>query len=99
MGGGLALLFGGASLLFHRNDIIQMKMTIVDGLLGAALFIGLAMGKNPLKSVVSVDLEAHDIPGLYVVDGSVIPTSPAVNPQMTIMALATRAADELAKKL
>ena len=52
VGGGLALLFGGASLLFHRNDIIQMKMTIVDGLLGAALFIGLAMGKNPLKALL-----------------------------------------------
>lgn len=51
VGGGLAILFGGASLLFHRNDILQMKMTIVDGLLGAALFIGLALKKNPLKAL------------------------------------------------
>ncbi|HEY2049520.1 MAG TPA: septation protein IspZ [Caulobacteraceae bacterium] len=50
--GGLALVFGGASLYFHRADLLQMKMTIVDGLLGAALLVGLAMGRNPLKAVL-----------------------------------------------
>jgi intracellular septation protein len=50
--GGLALLFGGASLYFHRADLLQMKMTIVDGLLGAALLVGLAMGRNPLKAIL-----------------------------------------------
>jgi intracellular septation protein len=48
-----AVAFGGLSLVFHRNDLLQMKMTIVDGLLGAALFVGLAMGRNPLKAVLS----------------------------------------------
>lgn len=47
--GGLALVFGGLSLALHNNDWIKMKMTIVDGLLGLALFVGLALGKNPLK--------------------------------------------------
>ncbi|HEX7761637.1 MAG TPA: septation protein IspZ [Caulobacteraceae bacterium] len=50
--GALALVFGGLSLVLHRNDILQMKMTIVDGLLGAVLFIGLAMKKNPLKAIL-----------------------------------------------
>jgi intracellular septation protein len=50
--GGLALVFGGASLYFHRADLLQMKMTIVDGLLGTALFVGLAMGRNPLKAIL-----------------------------------------------
>lgn len=50
--GGLALVFGGASLLLHRADILQMKMTIVDGVLGAALFGGLALKKNPLKALL-----------------------------------------------
>ncbi len=48
----MAIVFGGASLLLHRADILQMKMTIVDGLLGAALFVGLALGKNPLKALL-----------------------------------------------
>jgi hypothetical protein len=57
------------------------------------------MGVDPRSSVVSTDQEVHDVPGLYVMDGSVVPTSPAVNPQMTIMALATRAAMRLADRL
>jgi len=50
--GALAVAFGGASLIFHRADILQMKMTIVDGLLGAVLFGGLALKKNPLKYIL-----------------------------------------------
>ena len=47
--GGLALMFGVASLVLHRADILQMKLTIIDGLLGAVLFGGLLLKKNPLK--------------------------------------------------
>jgi len=50
--GSLALVFGGLSLALHNNDWIKMKMTIVDGLLGLALFVGLALGKNPLKVIL-----------------------------------------------
>ncbi len=57
------------------------------------------MGVDPNRSIVNQDLAAHDLPGLYICDGSVIPTSPAVNPQVTIMALASRAAQRLAGKL
>ncbi len=51
--GVMALVFGGLSLALHRNDILQMKMTIVDGFLGAALFVGVAIGKNPLKMLLA----------------------------------------------
>jgi intracellular septation protein len=47
--GALALVFGGASLFLHRLDILQMKMTIVDVILGAVLLGGLLIKKNPLK--------------------------------------------------
>src|SRR5205823_126928 len=57
------------------------------------------MGANPRKSVVGPDFQVHDTPGLYVADGSVIPTSPAVNPQLTIMAMATRAAEHIGRAL
>jgi intracellular septation protein len=57
--GVLGLVFGGASLLLHRADILQMKMTIVDGILGAVLFGGLAMKKNPLKALLG---GAFDLP-------------------------------------
>jgi choline dehydrogenase-like flavoprotein len=57
------------------------------------------MGRDPASSVVGMDHQVHDTAGVYVADGSVVPTSPAVNPQVTIMAMATRAAEEIAKKV
>jgi choline dehydrogenase-like flavoprotein len=57
------------------------------------------MGRDANKSVVGADHQVHDTPGCYVVDGSVVPSSPAVNPQVTIMTLATRAAGEIGRAL
>jgi len=42
--------------------------------------------------VVDGDLQLHGAQGVYVADGSVVPSSLGVNPQLTIMALATRLA-------
>jgi choline dehydrogenase-like flavoprotein len=50
------------------------------------------MGARAEDSVVKPTHETHDVPGLFVVDGSALPGSPGVNPQMTIMALSLRAA-------
>lgn len=50
------------------------------------------MGADPANSVVGPDHQSHEVPGLYICDGSVFPGSPGVNPQLTIMALALRAA-------
>lgn len=57
------------------------------------------MGADPRTSVVDAEHQVHDTPGLYVVDGAAVPSSLGVNPQVTIMALATRAADKLAARL
>ena len=57
------------------------------------------MGRDPASSVVGPDHQLHDTQGLYVVDGAAVPTSLGVNPQVTIMALATRAAEKIAEAL
>lgn len=57
------------------------------------------MSKSKRGGVVDPDLETWEIPGLYVVDGSVFPTSLGVNPQLTIMAWATRAAQMLGARV
>lgn len=57
------------------------------------------MGTDAASSVVDANHEMHDVPGLFVVDGSAVPTALGVNPQVTIMALATRAAEKIAGKL
>jgi choline dehydrogenase-like flavoprotein len=50
------------------------------------------MGKDPVSAVVDADGRAFDMEELYVVDGSVLPTSLGVNPQLSIMSIATRLA-------
>ncbi len=47
------------------------------------------MGSNPRTSVVGPGFRHHALDGLYVADSSVFPTSLGVNPQTSILALAT----------
>jgi choline dehydrogenase-like flavoprotein len=57
------------------------------------------MGVDGHSSVVSPTGEAHDVPGLYIVDASIFPTSLRVNPMITIMACSRRIARGLAERL
>ena len=50
------------------------------------------MGPDGKEAVVDEDGQAFDVEELYVVDGSIVPTSLGVNPQLSIMALAARLA-------
>ena len=49
---------------------------------------GCAMGKDAATSVVDSSLRYHGLDNLFVVDGSVLPTSLGVNPQETIFGIA-----------
>jgi choline dehydrogenase-like flavoprotein len=51
------------------------------------------MGKDPRTSVVNPWCRTHDVPNLFIGDGSVFVTGGAANPALTISALATRTAD------
>ncbi len=53
---------------------------------------GCPMGDNPRTSVVDDRGQVHGHAGLFVIDGSIVPTALAVNPSLTIAALAERAA-------
>ena len=57
------------------------------------------MGRDPATSVVGLDHRVHDVDGLYIVDGSTVPSALGVNPQVTIMAMATRAAGLIADRI
>ena len=53
------------------------------------------MGTDPATSVVDPFGRSHDHPNLFLADASILPTSAAVNPALTIAANALRAADHI----
>ena len=53
------------------------------------------MGADAGASVVDTFCRSHDHPNLYITDASVLPTSAAVNPALTIAALSLRTADHI----
>ncbi|GAB3403253.1 GMC family oxidoreductase [Schumannella luteola] len=57
------------------------------------------MSARPEDGVVDAWGRSHDVPNLFISDGSVFTTSAAANPTLTIVALAIRQADYIAKQL
>ncbi|HEY7901612.1 MAG TPA: GMC family oxidoreductase [Caulobacteraceae bacterium] len=53
------------------------------------------MGFDRATSVIDGDCRSWDIPNLFICDGSVFPTSGAVNPSLTIVALSLRLVDRI----
>jgi choline dehydrogenase-like flavoprotein len=56
------------------------------------------VANDPRRGVVDQSGEAFDLPGLYVADGSILPTSIGVNSQVPIMSMATRIAWGIAER-
>jgi choline dehydrogenase-like flavoprotein len=54
------------------------------------------MGEDPETSVVDSYGRSHDVPNLFIIDGSVMVTSGAMNPTATIAAIALRSATHVA---
>lgn len=59
---------------------------------------GAPIGSEASNSVVSDRFEVHNYPGLYIVDGSIMPANPGVNPSLTITALAEYAMSKVRPK-
>lgn len=56
------------------------------------------MGADPATSVLTPFNQAHEVPNLFVVDGSAFVTFPEKNPTLTIMALAVRASRHIVER-
>jgi choline dehydrogenase-like flavoprotein len=93
----------GFEVLESADDLVRLRRANLhawDLDLSAYHPLGTArMGRDPASSVVGPDHQVHDTRSLYVVDGAAVPSSLGVNPQVTIMALATRAAEKIAGAL
>jgi long-chain-alcohol oxidase len=57
------------------------------------------IGTDPATSAVGPDHRSHEVDGLFVADASLFPTASGVNPMLSVMALAHRAAGLLATRL
>jgi choline dehydrogenase-like flavoprotein len=57
------------------------------------------MSESPEDGVTNRWGQAHDIPNLFVSDGSLFSSSAAANPTLTIVALAIRQADHIAERM
>lgn len=57
------------------------------------------MGDDPRESVLNRWNQAHDVPNLFVTDGSCMTSASCVNPSLTYMALTARAVDYAVKQL
>lgn len=59
---------------------------------------GTPFGRNAEEGVIDLNCEVFNYPGLYVVDGSIIPANPGINPSLTITALAEYAMSRMPPK-
>ena len=57
------------------------------------------MGRDPRTSVLNAHNQAHDVPNLFVTDGSAMTSSACQNPSLTYMALTARACAYAVKEL
>ncbi len=76
--------------------------SIGENLLGlpttAHILGGAPIGKDANEGVVNENFEVHHYPGMYIIDGSIMPANPGVNPSLTITALAEYAMSKIENK-
>lgn len=76
--------------------------SVGENLLGlpttAHILGGAPIGKDAAQGVVNENFEVHNYEGLYIIDGSIMPANPGVNPSLTITALAEYAMSKIPAK-
>lgn len=81
--------------LFARNLFVGQRIPLA----GVAHQNGtIRFGTDPKTSALDVNCKAYEVDNLYVVDGSIFPSSGAVNPALTIIANALRVGDRLLER-
>jgi choline dehydrogenase-like flavoprotein len=83
-----------------KAEIVQFARGTVD-VAGSAIHEHgtCRMGADPKRSALNAHCQSHDVPNLFVVDGSAFTTASEKNPTLTILALAWRATDYLAQEM
>lgn len=95
MAGGAKTLFAPVRGLGFYESVAELEEALMPTTLddftnySAHPMATCRMGLDPETSVVGPNGEAHRMPGLFIADSSVFPTSLGVNPQLTTMMTAT----------
>jgi cholesterol oxidase len=82
---------GGSPIGGFPSSLLNLPMT-------AHLIGGCLLGRDSSEGVIDINCEAFNYPGLYVIDGSIVPANPGVNPSLTITALAEYAMSRMPVK-
>jgi cholesterol oxidase len=64
----------------------------------AHLMGGCLFGSDQTEGVIDINCEVFNYPGLYIIDGSIVPANPGLNPTLTITALAEYAMSHMPEK-
>ncbi len=82
---------GGRPIGSLPSSLLNMPMTA--HMLGGCIF-----GSDASEGVVDVNCEVFNYPGLFIIDGSIVPANPGINPSLTITALAEYAMSRVPAK-
>jgi cholesterol oxidase len=82
----------------HGDEVASIVEMLFNTPITAHTLGGVSFGRNDQDGVVGLDCQVHNYPGLYVVDGSIMPANPGVNPSLTITALAEYAMSKVPQK-
>ena len=78
---------GGIALTTYMDSIFDIPTT-------AHIWGGACLGENKDSGVIDENFEMFNYPGIYVIDGSMVPANLGVNPSLTITALAEYAMNQ-----
>jgi len=82
----------------HGDAAGSIVEVLFDTPITAHILGGVSFGRDDQDGVIGLDCQIHNYPGLYVVDGSIVPANPGVNPSLTITALAEYAMSKIPPK-
>ena len=79
-------------LPYNRGDVDELGAAIHEH--GTC-----RMGADPNRSALNRFMQMHEVPNVFVVDGSAFPTPTEKNPTLSILAFAWRATDYMADRM
>ncbi|MEM1206678.1 MAG: GMC family oxidoreductase [Acidobacteriota bacterium] len=94
-----AFLGAAAQGVFEELGALDQRLTDVGGTSSYLVHGTCRAGTDPETSVLNADCQTHEVPNLFVVDGSFMPTSGGSAPTLTILANSFRVADRILEGL